>query len=499
MIFTKKQIKELEAAVAPALSELELMKRAGESAADYILSRTPRGAVAAILCGSGGNGGDGFALACGLLSRGLKPILILCGRVTKNRAASSFYALAIKQAIPVLDAVVEPQRSRDALQSAAVAVDAVYGIGLSAAVPKEFVPIFTAFNALPALKISLDIPSGVYADTGEIDKNAIRPDCTIAFIAKKPAHILKRSRAQCGEITVCDLSIPKKDMNSIKGYTDVTRTSLKGVLARRNPAAHKGSFGRLLCVCGSDSYRGAAVLAARGGVLCGAGITEVASVPSALAAVAAQLPEAVLYDIFANDIKLFVDKVSRASAVVLGCGMSETEDVRKLVELTLLSAKSPLIVDADGIKPLVSDIRLLEETNAPLILTPHLGEFAALCGVSIAEIVNDRFSAAADFAKKHRCIVVLKSENTVVASPKGEVFVLTIGNAGLAKGGSGDLLSGMIGAFCAMGIAPLQSAVLGVYVHAAAADIAVKSINEYSLTASNVAANISAALDSLIE
>lgn len=498
MILTEKRQRALErVCAANGLGEAQLMESAGNAAGDAVFAAVGADAPVAVVCGSGGNGGDGIVCAMKLVSLGARPVIILSGKTPKGDAAV-FYKAALRLAIPVLDFISEPKQALETVSSAAAVVDAVYGIGFRDSVPKELAALFSAVNAAPCKRFSLDLPSGVFADSGASDPLCVRADETIAFIAKKPAHIIKNSAQYCGETVVAGLGVPQSAYEQINdAYYEITRELCARLLPVRDVNAHKGSYGRVLCVVGSEQYRGAAVLCARGAVRGGAGIVEVASCASALNAVAANISEPILHDIFGSDISLFVEKLGRATAVVLGCGLSESEDAQQLVKLTLLGAKSPVVVDADGIRALSADIQLIKETAAPLVLTPHLGEFSALTGISVQKIAADRFETARAFARANGCVLVLKSETTVVAGPQGELFILPLGNPGMAKGGSGDLLAGLCGAYCGMGIAPLYAAVLAAYVHSKAADLAVCDINEYALTATDVAGYIARALDSL--
>lgn len=500
LVLTEKQHRQIEAASSSlGVNEALLMQNAGTACADYIFSACQlKGASVALLCGGGGNGGDGMVAALRLSELGARPTVLLCGKTPQRSVASVYYKAVIREAIPVLDCVSEYDKAIEALKRCDVAVDAVFGIGCHGPLPEHIVPFTKLLNKISARVFSLDLPSGMEADGGAYDQNCVRADETLCFIAKKPAHILKRSAPLCGKVTVLDIGVPPKAYSSVKdAFSEVTAADAAKLILPKSVTAHKGDCGRLLCIAGSDSYRGAAVLCAKGAVRAGAGIVEVASSEKVLCAVASHIAEPILHNIFENDIDVLVEKIRAASAVALGCGLSQSEDASRLVQLVMLSANSPVVVDADGINLLADNIKLIEDCAAPVILTPHLGEFARLSHTPIEQISANRFGSARYFAVTHKCVVVLKSEDTVIAAPKGELFAISNGNSGLAKGGSGDLLTGMISAYCAMGIAPLSAAVLGAYLHSSAADIAARTINKYSMTADDVALNISEAINLL--
>ncbi len=274
--------------------------------------------------------------------------------------------------------------------------------------------------------------------------------------------------------------------------------AVKGILKERDAGSHKGDFGRLLCLVGSGRYRGAAVLCVKGALACGAGLTAVLSVEKALAAVAAHCPEAILYD-KELDLPAALDFARKSNAAVIGCGLTDEISVQKTASRVINAVGGTLVIDADGINMLSENIDLLKELEGKrVILTPHIGEFSRLTGKSVEAIAADRAGAAKAYAEETGFTVVLKSDKTVVAAASGETFVSTVGNSGLAKGGSGDLLSGAVGSFAAMGYGELDAALLGVFVHSKAADLCAELMPKHSMTASAVADFIPAALGELL-
>ncbi len=501
LILTGEQQRKVEEkAVAQGISDEQMMENAGAAAASFLDSRYDiHGKTVAILCGRGGNGGDGFAAARLLNAAGARAVIILCDKTPTRSAAARMYKRALSAAIPVVDFMLESEAAARALRDSTVIVDAVFGIGFHGNLPEDIKKLFIFAMSLKKPLVSLDIPSGVAADSGLADDGAITADQTICFIAKKPAHIMKVSAEYCGECFVADLRVPASLFTTTGNVMyQIVPGEVAAFLKKRDPVSHKGTFGKLVITAGSDEYRGAAALCALGALRSGAGLVKVCS-PSekALAAVAAHAPEATLFDIGQGSVDVYEQHIAAASAVVVGCGLGEADYAQKLAELTMMRAAAPVVVDADGIKALKKNIHIIKQSGVPFIITPHIGEFSMFADIDVAEVFTDRYECARSVAAQCGCIVVLKSENTVVAAPSGEMYVNTAGNPGMAKGGSGDLLSGIIGSLCAMGVPPLSAAILGVWLHSAAADIAVRTTNENSLCAGDIAAHISDAMNEL--
>ncbi len=490
MILTCAEQRRAEAqAAALGLSAGVLMERAGQAVYAEIAGRFRRlrGVRCALLCGRGGNGGDGFVCARLLRENGASPVVLLCDGEPQGGEARAVFERAAAAGVQMADAA-EEEAACSLLREAAVIVDAVYGIGFhGGALPGCTARLFAqaAQNAV-AFKLSVDIPSGVTGDGGVACPGAFCADVTVAMLAKKPAHLLKAAAAQCGAVVVPPLGLPPEAFEGCGGLRALAQEELAGYLPARGACAHKGSFGRLVVAAGCERYRGAAVLCVRGALCCGAGLVFAASGEKPLEAVAAHCPEAILVDPN-NEPKYFADTLRGASAVAAGCGISQTNSARRLVQDVLAQAGGTIVLDADGINLLAEDINLIKGHSRPLILTPHAGEFSRLSGLTVEQTLADRVNCAVRFAREWDAVVLLKSENTVIAAPDGRARLCTIGNAGLAKGGSGDLLCGCVGSFAAMGIEPFWAACLGVWVHSRAADIAACRLPLHSMTASAVA------------
>lgn len=275
---------------------------------------------------------------------------------------------------------------------------------------------------------------------------------------------------------------------------DIGHNLIHSILKERKPDAHKGTYGHLLLTVGSDRYRGAAVLSALGAYYIGVGLATVASTEKVISSVASRVPEAIFLDISENE-KEYLDTLTKANACLIGCGLTTSNQALKLLEMTLFRAHCPLIMDADALNLLAQNMKLLDNTNRFTVLMPHLKEFSRLISTPVEMIAENKETYAKEFASKHSVYLILKSDKTIVVTPKGKVYRNTLGNSGLAKAGSGDLLAGMVAGLIAMGYSIEDSTVTGVYLHSLAADVAAGKRNLHSLTASYIAEYISKAYD----
>lgn len=485
------------AAVKHGITVRDLVNRAGESICDYIAGHYEiAGRSIAVLCGQGGNGAVGTVAARHLINRGARPTIVLCCGSPAGETAEEAYTAAVVAGVPAVNLETEYGLTASIVSGAAVMIDAVFGLGFKGPLPRPVEQLFDLINAAPSEVISVDIPSGINTDTGVLAPGSINANVTLCLIGRKPAHLLKVSRRHCGKQIVLDIGVPEEVFDSVLNSNhELTAELAAEILPARDETADKRHFGSLVCAVGSDHFRGAAVLCARGALAAGAGLLYVASTKRTLDAIVASCPEAILLDL--DDDRSGLSEACRhATAFVLGCGL-DSRAADALAGLILPESACPVVVDAEGINALARNIDIIKGRVYPLILTPHIGEFARLVNADPQEITQNRIRFARDYASTNRLVLVLKSDNTVIATPDGQIYINTIGNAGLAKGGSGDLLSGVIGSLCAMGLESVQAALLGVWLHSAAADIAARKVPEHSITASLVAAHLPDAIKEL--
>jgi NAD(P)H-hydrate epimerase len=504
-----------------------LMERAARTAVSCLLARPlvfPAGTVL-VLCGSGNNGGDGLAaarfLADGSQGESRPVTVVYLGRLTPDglpdtermsQECARQYALAQEAGIPILP----PDRAEDALSGCCAVVDAVFGIGLDRPVEGAIGAFLRRVSEAGRPVLAIDIPSGVYADTGAVPGTALSASVTVTMQALKPGLLLYPGAAHSGEVVVADIGIDLSPaVPPAKGHRAylVGEDILQAVLPSRNRRSHKGTYGRLSLLCGSYGMAGAAVLSASAALRCGVGLAQVITPADNRVILQTALPEALLtlYDRTSPDLTALLVALANQDGLVAGCGLGTTETACTVLR-TVLSGDPlahrepplPLVLDADALTllskhPDLWACALLADPHRQVVITPHPAEMARLCGRAVGDILNDLPGTALAFARSSGAVVVLKDAHTVIASPDGQVWICTAGNAGMAKGGSGDVLAGIIGSLLVqnrhrlgLDLSVGQVAAAGVLLHAMAGDKAAEAVGEYGLLASDTVAALSA-------
>lgn len=478
------------------LEYIRLMENAGSAAARVIRQHYPvAGQTVVILCGSGNNGGDGFVIARKLLEQNAKVAIILAGEFPQTANALEMAQRIRLLPIPVYRWQQDPKAAAAVLGEAQLIVDAVFGIGFRKILPDSLRGLFRLAQDRHVPIIAVDIPSGMNADNGYCDPDTLRADRTITFTALKPALVMAEAIPACGVIEVVDIGIPREIWQAYDCTpTVVEMPMVQSCFSPRPADSHKGTFGHVLAVCGSYGMAGAAVLAVRGALRAGAGLITAAVPRSIYPIVTAAQPEAVCLPLVEDkDGRLALaarsplrEALKKASALLIGCGWGQSEDLSHLLADLLEHAACPVILDADGINNLLPHIDRLKARTAPTVLTPHPGEMARLCHISVAEVEKDRAGIARRFAAEYGVIVVLKGHRTVMASPEHDLLVNPTGNPGMATGGSGDVLAGIIASFAAQGMNPLDAAMCGAYLHGRAGDHAADRLSQHAMLPSDL-------------
>ena len=478
-------------AVDAGASYESLMNRAGEACSAWLLSHPDLlGGSVTIVCGRGNNGGDGFVLARSLWRLMPVTVVLADGEPTAHPAAAQFerlMALCDHQENPpaVYSWVDEPYLCASAIQEASVVVDCVFGIGFHGALPPLMRPLFQQMNAAAGYKIAVDMPSGVPTSADAADADAFAADYTLTFTALKQGQ----NSPVCGEVCLLDIGISAEITELVLGCREITPAMVAERLTPRPLDSHKGTFGRLLTVCGSYGMAGAALLCARGALRSGVGLLTAALPRSVYPLLAAAVPEAVFLPLpeteagafSADAVAPLLQAASGATAVVLGPGLGTGADQTALVEHLYRHCPRPLVLDADGINALDPHILVEETVSAPRILTPHPGEMARLMDVPVEQVQRLRREIARRFADEFGVTLVLKGYGTLVSAPGRPVLENPTGNPGMATGGSGDVLAGIIGALVAQGMDPYYAAVCGVYLHGAAGDVAAARLSQHGM------------------
>lgn len=501
-VVTSNQMYQAEcSAVDRGISFPQLMENAGCACAAIIkkqfnISKSSSKKVL-VICGKGKNGGDGFVIARKMWEYGCTvTVMLACGE-PKAKDAIDMFSLAEATGVDIVRYDNNLSLLKTHIENADIIVEAVFGTGFSGSLDHSLSVLAQAVNSAKAPVIAIDVPAGADCDKATVQGTVFKADTTIAISAYKPIHIIKPNDKYCGKIVIADIGITKDDFKKTDSPVCFTLNAaeIKSMLPKRKTVSNKGTYGHALCICGSMKMTGAACLAIGGALRCGAGLVTAAFPQSAYAAIAPKLIEPLLLPLesnlegtFAFSATAGIMKASeKATAALLGCGIGFNKDTVRLIENLIKEIKKPLILDADGINALSTNIDILKEAQTPIIITPHPGEMSRLCGKSIAEILANPVSVAYEFAKKHGITVVLKTANTVVCDGKTDkIFINTTGNSGLSRGGSGDLLAGMAVSFLAQGISPFDAAVCAVYLHGLCADYVAEKTSMRGMLPSDV-------------
>lgn len=474
-----------------------LMENAGCAAAAFIRKTLSNiaGRNFMIFCGNGNNGGDGLVVARKLFEEGANVIVVLCGGIPRSDEAKYMYDCIIRAGITMLDFELDRKKIDEFLGGADIIIDALFGTGFSGEFRAPYDEIAEMINSDIAVKISLDIPSGVDAKTGVCAKNSIKANFTIAFEAAKPGHLILPGKEYCGKIEIVDIGIPHEVKANVEQKCFFANDEIVFSSIRRRPRfSNKGTYGKLLCITGSANFPGAAALSAFSAMKTGAGITTVASTEKVVSMIASRIPEATFLPIEENSEGTISEKakekilpyLEKSDAVLIGCGLGRSNDIEELVKFVIKNASCTVVLDADAINSIANEPGILKEAKQIPIITPHIGEMARFCGISIEETVERRVELALEIAEKLKTVVVLKDATTVIAEPGGDIYFNPTGNPGLSKGGSGDCLAGIIASFAAQGYIETSCAVCGVYLHGLAADNAAKELSEYGMLPSDI-------------
>jgi len=542
-VVTPKQMAKIEEQSEKlGVSKKELMRNAGRKLADIIEDTAkrikggqPKDTAVVFLAGSGNNGGDCFTSANILAYRDYNVTVVnLCGKPSTELAEEAFGKMSadlirtvtgyrnenVKSAIeaaeldymtlsdensisdvqdkkelsPVEQILINEKERlsevRKAVMSADILVDGVFGTGFHGQLNKDICYIFSI--STKAYKIAVDVPSGGDSGKGNVSEGIFKADETVALGYIKAGLLQYPLRRYCGKITVTDIGIPDSAVDVISGertYIRIERNHLQGFPIARRRDSHKGDFGKVLVIAGSSSMRGAAAFAVLGALRTGAGLVTLASVEKCIDTVSVLAPEATFIEMECDDrgFMLFdynkdeiLKAMEKSTAIVIGCGMGVTNDTIELTKFVSENAKCPVIIDADGINCIANNIDILLNKNSEVIITPHPGEMSVLLSCDTRLVNENRIVTAEKYAEKYGITVVLKGAATLVANSNVTASNHT-GNAGMSKGGSGDILAGIIGAIAGQGYSPVYSCCAGVYIHGLAGDAAAEKFGQEAM------------------
>ena len=473
-LITSREMRALEVnAEYYGISLLQLMENAGCNVAKEMISRFPKNKNVAVFCGLGGNGGDGFVAARHLLAAGYNVSVILVGRSRDINHEAALKNWAILQSIQdkialteVTDSSVIPKVSAD------VIIDALLGTGTKGKIKPPISQVIDYINSLNAFKIAVDVPTGIDSDTGEVLGAAVKADLTVTFYKSKVG--LEKAKKYVGELVVADIGLPM-EMERYAGPGDVYLAKVP-----RSPTAHKGDFGRLLVIGGSEVYSGAPTLVSLGAMRTGVDLVYLAAPSKTAYAISSMSPDLITIKLDGNNLKpssmeTLKPYVSTVTAVAMGPGLGlnpETADFVKLCVEEVEGAGKPLLLDADGLKAFA---RFKRPLKVPLVLTPHAGEYAILTGETLPENQQERALAIQKTAKKLDAVVLVKGHVDYICDPERVKLNFTH-NPGMTVGGTGDVLSGIVAGLMAQHVDPFEAAVAGAFVNGAAGDFAASEL-----------------------
>jgi ADP-dependent NAD(P)H-hydrate dehydratase / NAD(P)H-hydrate epimerase len=477
-----------------------LMERAGTLAADVVRQRFRRELRRGVLvvAGKGNNGGDAFVMARHLRRRRVRVEVALAARESDVAGDARKNLLRWKRLGGGIREIARGGLTTlaEAASRAGVIVDGLFGTGLRGTLDESSQAIVETLNSAPAPILAVDVPSGLDADRGLPLGAAVQATITVTFAYPKVGLVVHPGAELAGEVVVADIGISREALRTVAPRQRLlTPTAVGSALPRRAPDTHKGSYGHVLVLAGSLGKSGAAMLCGRAALRAGAGLTTVASPSPALGRVLAETPELMTEPLpdhdggwrFANnDAQRLLHLFDGKDSLVFGPGIGVTPATRALCEWLIASSTLPLVVDADGLNCLAGHIGWLKKRRSPLVLTPHPGEMARLLSCSTGHVQENRVDVARRLAADYGITVVLKGARTVVADPGGVVAVNPTGNPGMASGGMGDALAGMIGSLFAQGIQATEAAEVAVFWHGAAADRVASRRGEAGLLASDV-------------
>jgi hydroxyethylthiazole kinase-like uncharacterized protein yjeF len=463
----------------------------------------------AVLCGRGNNGGDGFVVARTLLQRGVDCAVFVIGALSDVRGDARVN-LDILGRLGVTVVEINDEQTWELhfseIAQCTLIVDAMFGTGLKSGLSGMLETVVADVNASGIPIVAIDLPSGLSADTPHLIGDCIDASMTVTLGALKLPLILPPAEAHAGDVVIADIGIPTEVIEELEGRTIelLTREDLRSLLEPRAHDSHKGDFGRVLVVGGSRGKTGAAHLTGMGALRAGAGLVTVATPGSCLPIVASLSPELMTEPLDESEQgqvdAAAIERVCAATQDVIACGpgLGRGRGVGEFMRAVLARAETPLVLDADALTVLADDPGCLTgRDERDVIITPHPGEMARLVGATADEVQANRIDVACDFATTHKVYVVLKGHRTVIATPEGRVFINPTGNAGMATGGTGDVLTGMIAAFLAQLLDAEAACRLGVFVHGMAGDLARESEGEVAMTATDLLAHIGEAIADL--
>ena len=486
------------------IASIDLMERAAGACFKWIAARFSFESRFSVFCGTGNNGGDGLAIARMLHASGyeVKVFIITAGKKVSDDFAANEKKLRSHKKIPVSN--VNSLQDIEEIQPHEIIIDAMFGTGLSKPVTGICAEVIHKINASNAKVIAIDMPSGLFADESSLSKDnaVIKATCTLSFQRAKLAFFFAENAEFTGEIVILSIGLNEKFISNLQSnYSVIEESEIRKILIKRKPFSHKGDYGHAGVVAGSYGKMGAAVLATRACIRSGAGLTTAIIPACGYEIMQIASPEAMCLtpSIAENENPMIISASFNTDiydAMGTGPGIGKSKDAAKAIAKILQHFKKPLVLDADALNIISDNKELLKLLPPQTILTPHPKEFERLAGESANQF--ERNKKQIEFSKNHNVIIILKGKYSCISTPEGKCFFNPTGNPGMAKGGSGDVLTGIITGLLAQKYSPSEAAIAGTFIHGLAGDMAEKKKGSYSVTASDIVFYLSRAIGYLL-
>lgn len=456
-----------------ALKTVEMMERENINCSDAL-----------VVCGSGNNGGDGFAIARLLHEKSKQVTVVFVGKETSMSEECLLQAEIVRNlGVNIVTEIPDVEYT--------VIIDAVFGVGLSRDITGHYAEVIRHMNAMHGNKVAVDIPSGICSYSGRVLGIAFQSELTVSFQCEKLGTVMFPGKEYAGKVIVADIGI---DVEFFRGNQEICYTLERSDILKRLPArkanSHKGTYGKVLMITGSKGMAGAAYLSAKAAYTCGAGLVQIYTDESNRSILQQLLPEAIITVYQGYEEEQLKRLLKWADVTCIGCGLGQNSVSESLLKGTLKYCKVPCVIDADGLNILACHMDLIKNIEIPVVLTPHMKEMCGLLGCSVGELVEERFERLLYFVGQYPVVCALKDARTVVAEKLTPLFVNTAGNQAMAKAGSGDVLAGVITGLLAQDMETYEASVLGVYLHASGGDEAKEAFGSYSVLAEDLICGI---------
>ena len=507
LLVTANQIQDIDKQTIESfgIPGLVLMENAGRGAFDFLIKKVKHitQKKVAVIAGRGNNGGDGFVIARYLMEKDI-PVTTFLLSTQKKVVGDAKVNMDLLQKlcdrsntcsiVEIADADAFKELKSRILHHD-LFIDAILGTGLNSDVRGFFKDAIDLINSSQGFVFSVDIPSGLHSDTGQPLGIAVRADATATFAFAKAGHLLYPGNSYTGDLEIIDIGIPKfiAQKKNIK-LSLIEKKDIAACFIPRDFQSHKGSFGHLLVIAGSTGKTGAAALCTNAAMRCGTGLVTLGVAKSLNKSIEPQVIEPMTHPLSEKEKGFLSDNcfdeiqtlLKGKQALALGPGLGTEKRTKRLVHKLIEKSDVPLIIDADAINCIAKNVTILKKKKVPAILTPHPGEMARLCDMTTLDIQADRTGIASQFAKTHDVILILKGAQTVVSLTDGRSFICPTGNPGMASGGMGDVLTGMIAGLCAQGFSLEDASLAGVYIHGMCADILLKDMGAFGFVATDM-------------